>query len=123
MSAGQKFACRSPIAMAEVPLGPNGIAASQRTAKEGQGLPSFRRKVSMYVVRRIMPGGAMHGRMPLLALLTLGAAFPAFADEKDKLVGTWKLVSSVSEDLSTGQPISTGERLSASLPIPQTGGS
>jgi hypothetical protein len=27
----------------------------------------------------------------------------AIADEKDKLVGTWKLVSAVSEDLATGQ--------------------
>ena len=27
----------------------------------------------------------------------------AVADEKDKLVGTWKLVSAVSEDLATGQ--------------------
>jgi Lipocalin-like domain len=45
----------------------------------------------------------MHRLMTLLALLLLGAAFPAFADDKDKLVGTWKLVSAVSEDLSTGQ--------------------
>jgi hypothetical protein len=49
----------------------------------------------------------MHRLMTLalttLALLTVGVVFPAFADEKDKLVGTWKLVSAVSEDLSTGE--------------------
>jgi hypothetical protein len=36
-------------------------------------------------------------------LLTLGHISTAFAVEKDKLVGTWKLVSGVSEELETGQ--------------------
>jgi|SRR6478672_694990 hypothetical protein len=39
----------------------------------------------------------------ILALQALGASSAAVADEKDKLVGTWKLISAVSEDLSTGQ--------------------
>jgi hypothetical protein len=38
-----------------------------------------------------------------LALLTLGAASRSLADDKDKLVGTWNLISAVSEDLATGQ--------------------
>src|SRR6478752_3199762 len=39
-------------------------------------------------------------------LVTVGAVSghrTAIADEKDKLVGTWKLVSGVSEELETGQ--------------------
>lgn len=39
----------------------------------------------------------------ILALQALGAASPAAADEKDRLVGTWKLISAVSEDLATSQ--------------------
>jgi Lipocalin-like domain len=39
----------------------------------------------------------------ILAVQVLGASSPTVADEKDKLVGTWKLISAVSEDLSTGQ--------------------
>jgi uncharacterized protein (DUF2147 family) len=39
----------------------------------------------------------------ILALQALGASSAAVADEKDKLVGTWKLISAVSEDLSTSQ--------------------
>jgi Lipocalin-like domain len=38
-----------------------------------------------------------------LALLVLGSAFPSLADDKDKLVGTSKLVSAVGEELSSGQ--------------------
>ena len=38
-----------------------------------------------------------------LALLALGAASRALADDKDTLFGTWKLISAVSEDLATGQ--------------------
>ena len=38
----------------------------------------------------------------ILAVQVL-ASSPTVADEKDKLVGTWKLISAVSEDLSTGQ--------------------
>jgi hypothetical protein len=38
-----------------------------------------------------------------LALLALGAASRSLADDKDKLVGTWNLISAVSEDLATGQ--------------------
>ena len=36
-------------------------------------------------------------------LLALGAASRSLADDKDNLVGTWKLISAVSEDLATGQ--------------------
>ena len=39
----------------------------------------------------------------ILALQAIGASSAAVADEKDKLVGTWKLISAVSEDLSTSQ--------------------
>jgi lipocalin-like protein len=39
----------------------------------------------------------------MVALLALQGASPSLADDKDKLVGTWKLVSAVSEDLATGQ--------------------
>ena len=39
----------------------------------------------------------------ILALQALGASSAAVADEKEKLVGTWKLISAVSEDLSTSQ--------------------
>ena len=39
----------------------------------------------------------------ILALQGLGASSAGAADEKDKLVGTWKLISAVSEDLSTSQ--------------------
>ena len=39
----------------------------------------------------------------ILALQALGPSSAAVADEKDKLVGTWKLISAVSEDLSTSQ--------------------
>src|ERR1700757_764405 len=39
----------------------------------------------------------------MLALLALQGARPALADDKDKLVGTWKLVSAVSEELATRQ--------------------
>ena len=39
----------------------------------------------------------------ILALQALGASSAVGADEKDKLVGTWKLISAVSEDLSTSQ--------------------
>jgi hypothetical protein len=39
----------------------------------------------------------------IVALQALGASSAAVADEKDKLVGTWKLISAVSEDLSTSQ--------------------
>jgi Lipocalin-like domain len=38
-----------------------------------------------------------------LALLTPVSASRSLAEEKDKLVGTWKLISAVSEDLATGQ--------------------
>ena len=37
------------------------------------------------------------------ALLTLRDATPSLADDTDKLIGTWKLVSAVSEELATGQ--------------------
>jgi len=37
------------------------------------------------------------------ALLTLRDATPSLADDADKLIGTWKLVSAVSEELATGQ--------------------
>ena len=36
-------------------------------------------------------------------LLALGATSRSSADDKDNLVGTWKLISAVSEDLATGQ--------------------
>jgi len=39
----------------------------------------------------------------MLALLALQGAPPALADDKDKLVGTWKLVSAISEELASGQ--------------------
>jgi Lipocalin-like domain len=39
----------------------------------------------------------------IVVLLALRGASPSLADDKDKLVGTWKLVSAVSEDLATGQ--------------------
>jgi hypothetical protein len=39
----------------------------------------------------------------ILALQALGASSPTVADERDKLVGTWKLISAVSDDLTTGQ--------------------
>ena len=39
----------------------------------------------------------------VVLLLALQGASPSLADDKDKLVGTWKLVSAVSEDLATGQ--------------------
>lgn len=42
----------------------------------------------------------------ILAVQALGASSPTVADEKDKLVGTWKLISAVSEELSTGQKTS-----------------
>ena len=49
----------------------------------------------------------MHRYMALLVtafvLLVLGTVFPILAEENDRLVGTWKLVSAVSEELSTGQ--------------------
>ena len=38
-----------------------------------------------------------------LALLAFGAASRLLADDKDRLVGTWKLISAGSEDLATGQ--------------------
>ena len=51
--------------------------------------------------------GIMTRRMtvaaPTLALLALGAASRSLADDKDRLVGTWKVISAVSEDLATGQ--------------------
>jgi len=37
------------------------------------------------------------------ALLTLRDATPSLADDAEKLIGTWKLVSAVSEELATGQ--------------------
>jgi hypothetical protein len=37
------------------------------------------------------------------ALFTLQAAAPSLADDTDKLIGTWKLVSAVREELATGQ--------------------
>ena len=43
---------------------------------------------------------------PALILLTLGATFghrSAIADERDKFVGTWKLVSAVNEEVETGR--------------------
>jgi hypothetical protein len=39
----------------------------------------------------------------VVVLLALETASPSLADDRDKLVGTWKLVSAVSEDLATGQ--------------------
>ena len=39
----------------------------------------------------------------IVVLVALPGALPSWADERDKLVGTWKLVSAVSEDLATGQ--------------------
>jgi Lipocalin-like domain len=39
----------------------------------------------------------------ILALQAVAAGSPTVADERDKLVGTWKLISAVSEDLATGQ--------------------
>jgi hypothetical protein len=39
----------------------------------------------------------------ILALQARGASSPTVADERDKLVGTWKLISAVSDDLTTGQ--------------------
>src|SRR5437879_1059393 len=39
----------------------------------------------------------------VLALLALRDAAPSLADDTDKLIGTWKLVSAVSEELATGQ--------------------
>ena len=39
----------------------------------------------------------------IVVLLALQGALPSLADDKDKLVGTWKLVSAVSEELATGQ--------------------
>jgi Lipocalin-like domain len=36
-------------------------------------------------------------------LLTIRDATPSLADDTDKLIGTWKLVSAVSEELATGQ--------------------
>ena len=38
-----------------------------------------------------------------LAALVLGVTSRTSADEKNRLVGTWKLVSAVSEDLASGQ--------------------
>ena len=37
------------------------------------------------------------------ALLTLRDATPSLADDTDRFIGTWKLVSAVSEELATGQ--------------------
>jgi hypothetical protein len=37
------------------------------------------------------------------ALLALRDATPSLADDTGKLIGTWKLVSAVSEELATGQ--------------------
>jgi hypothetical protein len=39
----------------------------------------------------------------IVALQALGASSPTVADEQDKLVGTWKLISAVSEEIATGQ--------------------
>src|SRR6195256_4450556 len=39
----------------------------------------------------------------IVALQVLGASSPTVANEQDKLVGTWKLISAVSEDIATGQ--------------------
>src|SRR6476660_5168438 len=39
----------------------------------------------------------------IVVLLALQAASPSLADDRDRLVGTWKLVSAVSEDLTSGQ--------------------
>jgi lipocalin-like protein len=39
----------------------------------------------------------------ILALHALGASSPTMADENTRLLGTWKLVSAVSEELATGQ--------------------
>ena len=41
--------------------------------------------------------------MLVWALLTLRDATPSLADDTDRLIGTWKLVSAVSEELATGQ--------------------
>jgi hypothetical protein len=38
----------------------------------------------------------------MLTLLVRGVS-PSLADDKDQLIGTWKLVSAVSEELATGQ--------------------
>jgi hypothetical protein len=50
------------------------------------------------------------------ALLTLRDATPSLADDADKLIGTWKLVSAVSEELATGQKTNLyeGPRLDSS---------
>jgi hypothetical protein len=39
----------------------------------------------------------------MLAFLALQGAPPSLADDKATLIGTWKLVSAVSEELATGQ--------------------
>jgi len=41
--------------------------------------------------------------LAVLALLALRDAAPSRADELNKLVGTWKLVSAISEELATGR--------------------
>ena len=44
------------------------------------------------------------------ALLTLRDATPSLADDTDRFIGTWKLVSAVSEELATGQKTNLYER-------------
>jgi hypothetical protein len=39
----------------------------------------------------------------MLTLLAVRGVSPSLADDKDQLIGTWKLVSAVSEELATGQ--------------------
>jgi hypothetical protein len=38
---------------------------------------------------------------PIAALIVSGTSCPSSADDKDRLIGTWKLVSAVSEELAT----------------------
>lgn len=38
-----------------------------------------------------------------VSMLAVQYASPSLADDKGKLIGTWKLISAVSEDLATGQ--------------------
>jgi hypothetical protein len=55
-----------------------------------------------------LPSGEFMSRhitvtVSMLAFLALQGAPPSLADDKAKLIGTWKLVSAVSEELATGQ--------------------
>jgi len=68
--------------------------------------PSWDLLVRTHVEREFMFMSKLRLLTAISILVTVGAISgqrSAIADEKDKLVGTWKLVSGVSEELETGQ--------------------